>query len=300
MRVVKLWIDRFANYNQATRPLEIVVEKEPSHCEARTSSRRFTPSAARGSSCSTCSRQRQRSPAIPMFVRPTASSSRAWLPIDSTARPTRSRCGSRCSRRTPPTRRRLTLSRSSPSARRTGRRWPTSSSVASARPTTTRSAFASSPSSQRSTASRSEMGARPAEAWKRSHRRQERPRAPHAPRELRPGAGRRAGSAVRRDERRGRPGRGARQRRREGRGRSSRRPRSPSAQRRCTSDASASRSGRSAHTSGGARGAADQLARGARAPADLREGREWSRLPALYVRSAALLTRRSKQESWRS
>ncbi|MBN8610184.1 MAG: hypothetical protein J0L92_06355, partial [Deltaproteobacteria bacterium] len=34
MRVAKLWIDRFANYNQATRPLEIVVEKEPSHREA--------------------------------------------------------------------------------------------------------------------------------------------------------------------------------------------------------------------------------------------------------------------------
>jgi tetratricopeptide (TPR) repeat protein len=34
MRVAKLWIDRFANYNQATRPLEIVVEKDPSHREA--------------------------------------------------------------------------------------------------------------------------------------------------------------------------------------------------------------------------------------------------------------------------
>jgi tetratricopeptide (TPR) repeat protein len=34
MRVAKLWIDRFANYNQATRPLEIVVEKEPAHREA--------------------------------------------------------------------------------------------------------------------------------------------------------------------------------------------------------------------------------------------------------------------------
>ncbi|MBX7194581.1 MAG: hypothetical protein K1X94_21170, partial [Sandaracinaceae bacterium] len=34
MRIAKLWIDRFANYNQATRPLEIVVEKEPSHREA--------------------------------------------------------------------------------------------------------------------------------------------------------------------------------------------------------------------------------------------------------------------------
>lgn len=34
MRVAKLWIDRFANYNQATRPLELVVEKEPTHREA--------------------------------------------------------------------------------------------------------------------------------------------------------------------------------------------------------------------------------------------------------------------------
>ena len=34
MRIAKLWIDRFANYNQATRPLEIVIEKEPSHREA--------------------------------------------------------------------------------------------------------------------------------------------------------------------------------------------------------------------------------------------------------------------------
>lgn len=34
MRVAKLWIDRFANYNQATRPLEQVVEKDPTHREA--------------------------------------------------------------------------------------------------------------------------------------------------------------------------------------------------------------------------------------------------------------------------
>lgn len=34
MRVAKLWIERFANYNQATRPLEIVIEKDPSHREA--------------------------------------------------------------------------------------------------------------------------------------------------------------------------------------------------------------------------------------------------------------------------
>ncbi len=31
MRIARLWIDRFANYNQATRPLELVVEKDPSH-----------------------------------------------------------------------------------------------------------------------------------------------------------------------------------------------------------------------------------------------------------------------------
>ncbi|MFO0680476.1 MAG: tetratricopeptide repeat protein [Sandaracinus sp.] len=34
MRVAKLWIDRFANHNQATRPLELVVEKDPTHREA--------------------------------------------------------------------------------------------------------------------------------------------------------------------------------------------------------------------------------------------------------------------------
>lgn len=34
MRVAKLWIERFANYNQATRPLELVVEKEPQNREA--------------------------------------------------------------------------------------------------------------------------------------------------------------------------------------------------------------------------------------------------------------------------
>ncbi len=34
MRVAKLWIERFANYNQATRPLEAVLEKEPQNREA--------------------------------------------------------------------------------------------------------------------------------------------------------------------------------------------------------------------------------------------------------------------------
>jgi tetratricopeptide (TPR) repeat protein len=34
MRVAKLWIDRFANYNQATRPLEQVVEKDGTNREA--------------------------------------------------------------------------------------------------------------------------------------------------------------------------------------------------------------------------------------------------------------------------
>lgn len=34
MRVARLWIERFANYNQATRPLEIVVERDPTHREA--------------------------------------------------------------------------------------------------------------------------------------------------------------------------------------------------------------------------------------------------------------------------
>lgn len=34
MRVARLWIDRFANYNQATKPLEAVVELEPENREA--------------------------------------------------------------------------------------------------------------------------------------------------------------------------------------------------------------------------------------------------------------------------
>jgi len=34
MRVARLWIDRFANYNQATKPLEQVIEVEPEHREA--------------------------------------------------------------------------------------------------------------------------------------------------------------------------------------------------------------------------------------------------------------------------
>ncbi|MDQ3032095.1 MAG: hypothetical protein M3Y87_06740, partial [Myxococcota bacterium] len=34
MRVARLWIERFANYNQATRPLELVVERDPSNREA--------------------------------------------------------------------------------------------------------------------------------------------------------------------------------------------------------------------------------------------------------------------------
>lgn len=34
MRVARLWIDRFANYNQASRPLEQVIELQPSHREA--------------------------------------------------------------------------------------------------------------------------------------------------------------------------------------------------------------------------------------------------------------------------
>ncbi len=34
MRVAKLWIERFANYNQATRPLEQVIEVEPDNREA--------------------------------------------------------------------------------------------------------------------------------------------------------------------------------------------------------------------------------------------------------------------------
>jgi tetratricopeptide (TPR) repeat protein len=34
MRVARLWIERFANYNQATRPLELVVERDPGNREA--------------------------------------------------------------------------------------------------------------------------------------------------------------------------------------------------------------------------------------------------------------------------
>lgn len=34
MRIARLWIERFANYNQATRPLELVVERDPTHREA--------------------------------------------------------------------------------------------------------------------------------------------------------------------------------------------------------------------------------------------------------------------------
>lgn len=36
MRAAKLWIERFANYNQATRPLEQVIEKDPTNREALT------------------------------------------------------------------------------------------------------------------------------------------------------------------------------------------------------------------------------------------------------------------------
>lgn len=34
MRVARLWIERFANYNQATRPLELVIERDPGNREA--------------------------------------------------------------------------------------------------------------------------------------------------------------------------------------------------------------------------------------------------------------------------
>ncbi|MAQ13170.1 MAG: hypothetical protein CMN30_00015 [Sandaracinus sp.] len=34
MRIARLWIDRFANYNQATKPLEAIIEIDPEHREA--------------------------------------------------------------------------------------------------------------------------------------------------------------------------------------------------------------------------------------------------------------------------